>query len=165
MSMIGNYRQIAPQELAALHADPASVLDFLYPRNGSCTPPGRHLDIDKAWHAVHFLLNGDPWEGPRPLLDVVLGGTPVGEVEVGYGPARFLAPEEVEVVARALEALSAVELLEHFHANRLNDAHIYPHGWTGALEEVEYVHKNYLAVSEFFRKVAAAKDAMLLYLS
>src|SRR5438552_527714 len=61
MSMIGNYLRLSPAGLAELRANPASVMDLLYPENGDRPP--RHLDIDKAWHAIHFLLNGQTWEG------------------------------------------------------------------------------------------------------
>ncbi len=79
MSMIANYIRIAPEQLAELQADPDSIGNFLeslfeslYPEKQENedemqpTPPTRHLDIDKAWHGIHFLLNGNAWEGEPP---------------------------------------------------------------------------------------------------
>ncbi|MFO0811330.1 MAG: YfbM family protein [Gemmataceae bacterium] len=163
MSMIGNYRRVTMQELAALRVNPASVIAFLYPADNAPFPAGRHLDIDKAWHAIHFLLNGDAWDGDRPLMDAVLGGTALGEEDVGYGPARYLEPDEVREVAQALDDLPEFELLERFDAAALNDADIYTPPWSDA--DREYVGDNYSAMAEFFRKAAEAGDAMLLYLN
>jgi hypothetical protein len=163
MSMIGNYRRISRRQLAALRANPASMIDFLYPDDQRPFSADEHLDIDKSWHAIHYLLNSDTWEG-EPFFDVVLGGTELGE-DIGYGPARYLSPKEVQAVANALQELPAFEVLERFDAQRLNDAEIYPHGWSGSPEELDYIRDNYLALTEYFRKVAEAKDAMLIYLN
>ena len=45
------------------------------------TPPlileageGALVDLDKAWHGVHYLLTGTAWEGEPPLNFVVEGG-------------------------------------------------------------------------------------------
>ena len=92
MSMIGNYRRLPEEQLAALQADATRVPAFLY---NDVTDPSHHLDIDKAWHAIHFLLNGQTWEGTGALYDAVLGGHVLGEVDVGYGPARCLSASEV----------------------------------------------------------------------
>lgn len=46
------------------------------------------VDLDKAWHAIHYLLTGEADEVPGPLGFLVSGGAPVGAIEVGYGPAR-----------------------------------------------------------------------------
>ena len=73
-----------------------------------------HLDIDRSWHAIHFLLNGDAWEGEPPLVNAVMGGMPIGEEEIGYGPARFLCPEEVGSVANAMVDISKDQRLEKF---------------------------------------------------
>ena len=61
MSMIGNYIRVSPARLAELRAKPDSIMDFLYPDDPS--PLANHLDIDKAWHAIHFLLNRETWGG------------------------------------------------------------------------------------------------------
>ncbi len=165
MSMIGNYRRVTPEQLAALLANPASVITFLYPEDNRRLSPDEHLDVDKAWHAIHFLLNGDPWEGEQPLVNAVMGGNQLGEEDVGYGPARYLGPEEVQILAKALQEQPAHELLERFDTQRFNDAEIYPHGWSNSPEELEYVRDNYLRLTEYVRKAAEAGDAMLLYLN
>src|SRR5687768_4410646 len=100
MSMIGNFTAIRPDQLAVLVADPDLVSSFLYPEDG-VDKPINHLDIDKAWHAIHYTLNGSVWEGEGPLSWVILGGQELGE-DVGYGPVRYLDPTQVKSVAAAL---------------------------------------------------------------
>jgi hypothetical protein len=70
----------------------------------------RSLDIDKTWHIIHFLLNGDAWEGSGPLFDAVLGGSQLTDEDIGYGPARFISPAEVAATAHALRSISGEEL-------------------------------------------------------
>jgi hypothetical protein len=166
MSMMGNYLRVTPDVLADLKANPDSILDFLYPDDGEgCHPEGRYLDIDRSWHAIHFLLNGDNWGGDPPLFGAVLGGTPIGEVDIGYGPARFLSAEEVQIVADALHDIPAFQLLERFDADDMKQEEIYPHGWSGNEKERQYISDYYLKLVAFFIQASQAGDAMILYLS
>jgi hypothetical protein len=175
MSMIANYMHIPPEQLAALQADPASVgdlLDSLYPDEQEdedekhAVPPARHIDIDKAWHGIHFLLNGSAWEGEPPLFNVVLGGTELGDEDVGYGPARYLTPEEVRETFLALEPVSVDALRARYDARTLTKAEIYPEiVWERDGDEaLQYLLAYYGAVVEFFGEAARLGDAMLLYM-
>src|SRR5262245_49739364 len=103
MSMIGNYRRLSLSELSQLLTTPESISDFLYSETQESASTDRELDIDKVWHAIHFLLCGSTWEGSYPLACVVMGGETIGTVDVGYGPTRYLMPQQVNDVANALE--------------------------------------------------------------
>ena len=89
MSMIGCFRRVPEARLRALLADPESITDFLDEEGFA------DFDIDKAWHGIHYLLTGTAWEGAAPLNFLVAGGRPVGDVDVGYGPARAFSGAEV----------------------------------------------------------------------
>ena len=62
----------------------------------------RHLDIQKTWDALHFLLTGSTSEAvdnmPSPLQYVILGGTET-EWETGYSNVRELTPQQVQEVS------------------------------------------------------------------
>ncbi|MBC7818090.1 MAG: YfbM family protein [Planctomycetaceae bacterium] len=165
MSMIGNYRRLTPLELNSLRENPRSVMAFLYSADRSRPPENRHLDIEKSWHVIHFLLNGDAWDGDSTLVNVVLGGSDLSDEGFGYGTVRFLLPDEVREVSEALSDVPAFELLQRFDAEALNDAEIYPHGWSDDSKEGEYIRGHYVALQEFFDQAAKAGDAMLLYLN
>lgn len=163
MSMIGNYRRITEAKLNELLARPDELSSFLYPEDGPGTVP--HLDIDKTWHIIHFLLNGDTWEGAWPLLGVVLGGTEISAEDVGYGPARYLTPAEVEEVASALDAIPPDTLWSRFDADAVRKAEIYPEAWSGGPEDREYVTDYYSQLRDFFATAAKAKEVVVLYLN
>jgi hypothetical protein len=162
MSMIGNYRRLTEAQLAALKADPEKVADFLYAQE---PPTGMHLNIDKTWHAIHFLLIGKKWEGGGALFDAVLGGAVLGEEDVGYGPARYLTVDEVAAVANALDEITPIQLTDRFDAKALNDADIYPQGWQSDGHDQNYIRSYYTHLVEFFRAAASSNDAMLLYIN
>jgi hypothetical protein len=175
MSMIGNYVHISAEQLALLQADPGSIsdlLDSLYPdeqgdEDDEPAPPKiPHLDIDKAWHGIHFLLNDSAWEGDAPLFNVVLGGTELGDEDVGYGPARYLTPEEVQETAHAISQVSVDDLLRRYDPRRMTKAEIYPEIiWERDRDEaLQYLLDYYVNVVAFFREAARHGQAMLLFM-
>jgi len=164
MSMIGNYLRVPGGRLARLREDPSDILELLYPDDGNGEhPDGMHLDIDKSWHAIQFLLTGDPWEAKPPLQNAVMGGVELGEEDVGYGPARGLSTADVQAVSRALSAVSGEQLWSRFDAEKFANAEIYPEGWSA--DGREYVVGYYETLRAFFAEAADAGDAMILYLS
>ena len=165
MSMIGMYRRVTPTELAYLQAAPDRIQEFLYPADDSEPPADRVLDIDKTWHAIHFLLTGTEGEGDPPFCNAVLGGAPLGEVDVGYGPARFLLPTEVAEVSTLISSIPESELRHRLDLPVMKELGIYPNVWEDADEEWEYVLPNYRALVLFFGEAAKAGEAMLLYLT
>lgn len=164
MSMIGRYKRISTQELDALLAQPDRLLGLLYPEAESEYGEG-HLDIDKSWHAIHFLLNDDPWQGSAPLHNAILGGAIVSDEDMGYGPARYLTAAEVEEVAEALQHISEERLWMKFDPEQLQAARIYPHDWQSSLEELEYLTENYRRLKQFFRDTAEKNGCLLLWLA
>jgi hypothetical protein len=126
MSMIGNLRLVSDEQLSVLFADPEQVEDFLYE---SDEPSPDEDDVDKAWHGIHFLLTGSAWDGEPPLNFLVAGGREIGNVDVGYGPARGFTSAEVAEIARALEKISSDDLRARFDGEQLMSAEIYPEIW------------------------------------
>jgi hypothetical protein len=75
------------------------------------------LRIDKSWHGIHFLLTGSAWGGKPPLSNAVLGGKEFGQ-DLGYGPARYLTPDQVKEVAAALDEITEATLRAQFSSSR-----------------------------------------------
>ncbi len=163
--MIGEYLRVAPDELAKLKVSTTSIVDYLYPEDESEHPPERRHDVDKAWHAIHYLLNGAAWEGEPPRFNAVLGGEPIGDDDLGYGPVRFLTGDEVREVADALEDVPVFVLMERFDPEALDEAEIYPESWGSDDVGRDYISAHYTGLAEFFRTAARAGDVMLVYLS
>jgi hypothetical protein len=95
-------------------------------RRGSGRPEGVYdrLELDKAWHGVHFVLSGTVEPGDSLVSQAVLGGTEIGDDFSGYGPARFFTAAQVAELASALAGAEP-----HFDPDRMNELEIYPFGW------------------------------------
>ena len=164
MSMIGAFIRIPAVLLNDLKEDHESIEGVLFDEGDSRLSDDARLDIDKSWHIIHFLLTGRAWGGAIPLANAVCGGTALGDVDVGYGPARFLEVQEVADVATAISGITAAELWSRFSAGALEDAQIYPGGtWTA--DDFPYVAQHYVQLQEFYRVAASRGEAVIAYLS
>lgn len=164
MSMTGRFLRLTRAELQDVIARPALAADLAYPNDAPLNPS--ELDIDKAWHIIHFLLTGEAWGGSGALADSILGGVELTGTDAGYGPFRYLTPPEVQSVARALADLPFDELWSRLDPDETESAGIYPGRW-GADGEVEraYVAQNYESLRTFYSSASQSSSAVLLYLS
>ncbi|MEY2934020.1 MAG: hypothetical protein RL033_4769 [Pseudomonadota bacterium] len=167
MSMILTVRRLGDPDLLRLREHPELVADYLGEDPPDGFGPFADIDVDKAWHAIHFLLTHTAWEGAPPLNFVVTGGTEVGDA-LGYGPARGFTSAEVRLVADALEALTPDVLLQRFDPAALTAAEIYPQTWDRPPEEDDtrgYVADYFDQLRSFVIDAAAAGEAMLISLT
>ncbi len=192
MSMIGNLARISPAQREALHRAPGSIVPFLYPGQPPAQAGGRSLldrllrrrapepapvtplaeedtiDVDKAWHVLHWLFTGTAWKGKFPEGFLVSCGTEVGNVDVGYGPARSFGPEEVRQIAAFLGSLDEAQLRARLDPKAMTAADIYPGfggGGTFTEDEWEYVGDAFLALQQFVAETASRGMALLVYMS
>lgn len=162
MSMIGNFLQLSSDELAVLIADPSGVESFIYPEDEQHE---NNIDVDKAWHGIHYLLAGDSTGGEPPLANVIPGGTEIGD-DVGYGPAKYLNTDEVQAAADALRDITPDVLRSRYVASDLSKNEIYPEIWDDPDDEtVGYLTSWYATLRDYYIDAAAKKNAMLKYLN
>lgn len=90
---------------------------------------GQSTDLDKAWHGIHYLLTGTSSDGDHPRNFLVSGGSDVGKIDVGYGPARTLTAMETREVNAALAALTDEHLRAKFNPKDMIAKQIYPEIW------------------------------------
>jgi hypothetical protein len=164
MGMIGNFVPLQEEQLQALIENPASIAAFLYPEDSDDDEPANHLDVDKAWHGIHFLLTGEAWGGTPPLSMAVIGGTEFGE-DVGYGPAHYLTSSQVLEVAQALIRIPRSKLVEGFSPSAMSAAEIYPNIWDEGDGALEYLLEHYDSLVLFYQEAASRRDAVLQYIS
>jgi hypothetical protein len=165
MSMIGNFRALPDEELQALFANPSRVEELLYESLLGGGSNSNELDVDKAWHGLHFLLAGSAWEGSFPLNFIVADGEEVGD-DLGYGPARGLTSTDVSNIDAALELLTRDELARRFDAQRMTELQIYPDGWSDDPDgELDYLLEYYADLRAFVRRTSEQGHALLVYLS
>ena len=87
--------------------------------------PGEQLELDKAWHGLHFLLTGTADGGTEPACYLLMGGETLGDDD--EMDVRLLRPEQVRALAEHLATLSVDELTRRFDPERMTKLEIYPH--------------------------------------
>ncbi|MFV2119060.1 YfbM family protein [Streptomyces sp. Act-28] len=166
MSMIGEYVRLTAAEFERALGDPEWAqerIDRLVEAElgGRVGDAGaRCLDIDKAWHALDFLLSRLDFP-----VDVVFGEGAIPDAEDwGYTPPRYLTPERVRVAAEALRDVPVERLVEGVGPEDLARAEVYPVIVWERGEPLEYVTAHYEALVPFFGAAARDGDAVLMWL-
>jgi len=132
------------------------------------TATGDVSDLDKAWHGIHYLLTGSAWEGDPPLNFLVSGGRAVGDIDVGYGPARVLTAAEIRKAHDALRALTDEALRARFDPEDMIAKEIYPEIWdrSSADDDTLGYLMEYVQVLRRLLDQAVAKSlGLVVYLS
>src|SRR3954447_1548073 len=124
--MIGNLRPASDEEIERLLANPDEITRFLY---GGGSDGRERVDLGKTWHAIHFGLTGSRLGGEAPLNFLLDPGTPIGTIDVGYGPARALRSAQVRELASALVAVNTADFGQRLDMSVLDAESIYPGGW------------------------------------
>ncbi|MBL9174585.1 MAG: YfbM family protein [Verrucomicrobiales bacterium] len=128
--------------------------------------PGDEGDADKSWNAIHFLLTGSAQDAAFPAGFILVGGTTVGDEDVGYGPARLFAPAEVREIDAALSRINREVATRRFDGVAMDAADVYPQIWSRTDEDVfEYAWENLRALQEFVRRTVELDHGLLLLLT
>lgn len=161
MSMCASFAKIDPNLIVRLQRDPSLIHEWIEAQ-GEGAP--EILDIDKSWHGIHFLLTGSADGGEGPLAAAVFGGEEIGD-DIGYGPARLLMPQEVQVVAAALEALGLEAFVARYAPEALTAEGIYPDGiWSeDPAEARDYLVDNFKELLGFYAKASRAGAGILMW--
>jgi hypothetical protein len=169
MGMITVFHLARREQISSLLASPEQVIEFLHDshREDAGRAPDS-LDLDKAWHGLHFLLTGTAWGGTPPLNFIVAGGDTIGDVEVGYGPARAFTPEQLAEVSRALDAISSDTLRQRFDPAKMTELDIYPSIWDrdpADDDTLGYVIEYFEMLKPFLREGAERELGLIVYMS
>ena len=129
---------------------------------------GSTADLDKAWHGIHYLLTGTAWEGSAPLNFLVSGGRPVGDIDVGYGPARVLKAAEARAAREALGRIGDDELKARFKPADMMAKEIYPEIWDRDPEEddtLEYLMEHVRILRDHLAQAVERGHGLVLWTS
>jgi hypothetical protein len=162
MGMIGNLRPASDSEIERLLANPSEITRFLY---GAEADGRERVVLNKAWHAIHFALTGSRLGGQEPLNFLVSEGTPVGEVDVGFGPARALTSAQVRQLAAALAPLEPDEVARRIDLSTFDKEVIYPGNWRRNGIGVDYVLTNYRDMRDLIGRLAERGEGLVLYIN
>lgn len=148
---------VSPQEIQRLARDETAIARLvLEPKADSV------LELDKEWHGIHFLLNGNAWSTRGPYGKVILGGKEIGG-DLGYGPARVLTPSEVADIATRLKSVSVDQLRRRYDPHAMMKAQVYPEVWEReGLEAYEWLVTGYRQLVNFYVRAAEQRKAVIL---
>ena len=107
MGMTSNLKQLTLAEFTQLKENPNDIATFLFPDDVEDPFEGM-LDLDKSWHALHYLICLDIQPNEKSESKCILGGEEIGE-DLGYGPARLISPELVKNIDSGLKEINVIE--------------------------------------------------------
>ena len=172
MSMIMNLLRISKQELENYIQTPSlfeEKLDVLYESEDN---DDAFLDIDKAWGGILYLLTGKTFASGSPedevdsLNRIFFSAQFFDEdMDVGYGPAHYLTPEQVAGIHRKITSLTEADLKARYDTEAMNEEEeLYPSlEWNE--EDFEYLYSHFQALQSFFATAASRGEAMITFLS
>ncbi len=158
MSMMKIYVALSEEKLEKLKENQNQISDFIWAESDK----SNRLDIDKAWHGIHYILTGDAQESDSKFNNVIFGGESM-EQDIGYGPAQYLTVNEVKENSKLLQDFTTEKFRNKFKEvkDEIVEKGIYPfyNDWTD--EDIEYLLEHYKALQLFYQKSAANNLAIL----
>jgi hypothetical protein len=118
------------------------------------------VDLDKAWHGIHWLLTGSADPTSDVVSSAIFGGEPLGE-DLGYGPGRLLSTEGVGAVAAALQELDAYSLRARMNPSAMDAVGIYPQIWDEAGVFDTYLTPAFDNLRAFYAAAAQSGEAVI----
>jgi len=158
-------------------SQPAEKLSFLSKLLGKKSTPVRtserpklvltdvennEVDLDKAWHGIHYCLTQDIGEGNHPLGFILYGGRLAGDIDVGYGPARLFTRTETVDINSKLQQVSSDDLKENYDPDKMGD--VYPSViWSRTDEDnFAYIDENFSTLKKFVAQCVQDEVGMVI---
>ena len=129
------------------------------------------MDIDKAWGGILYLLTGKAFASGSPedevdsLNRIFFSAQFFDEdMDVGYGPAHYLTPEQVAGIHRKIASLTEADLKARYDTEAMNEEEeLYPSlDWNE--EDFEYLYFHFQALQSFFATAASRGEAIVTFL-
>lgn len=158
MSIIANYVAISETDLQHLVENPSEVWGYVHSKCGSET-----IDIDKAWHGIHLLLNDDPEGGDGALAQLVYGGESVGDDTFVNGRARTMSASQVGEIAVALKKVSETNFRLRYDADKLVANRVYPDIWRNEPDAPGFLAQSFRRLRRFFILASRCDVAIITY--
>ena len=165
MGMIMYLLRISKQELESYIDKPELFLE-------NRVDDAYSMDIDKAWGGILYLLTGKAFASGSPedevdsLNRIFFSAQFFDEdMDVGYGPAHYLTPEQVAGIHRKIASLTEADLKARYDPEAMNEEEeLYPSlDWN---EEIfEYLYFHFQALQSFFAMAASRGEAIVTFLS
>ena len=165
MGMIMYLLRISKQELESYIDKPDLFLE-------NRVDDAYSMDIDKAWGGILYLLTGKAFASGSPedevdsLNRIFFSAQFFDEdMDVGYGPAHYLTPEQVAGIHRKITSLTEADLKARYDTEAMNEEEeLYPSlDWNE--KDFEYLYSHFQALQSFFATAASRGEAIVTFLS
>ncbi len=123
------------------------------------------VDLDKAWHGIHYLLTGSVDSNKTLASKAIMGGEDIGP-DRGYGPAQLLKPAEVKAIAKLLAETTPEMLRARYKPKEMTRLGVYPDIWERDGDEaLGYALDAYKRLVAFYKLAASRGQAVILVIS
>ena len=165
MGMIMYLLRISKQELESYIDKPELFLE-------NRVDDAYSMDIDKAWGGILYLLTGNAFafgslEDEVDSLNRIFFSAQFfdEDMDVGYGPAHYLTPEQVAGINRKIASLTEADLKSHYDPEAMNkEKKLYPSlDWNEKIFDYLYFH--FQALQSFFATAASRREAIVTFLN
>jgi hypothetical protein len=127
---------------------------------------GEEIDLDKAWHIVHFLLTGTADKVPTPAGALLNDGNPITREEICLGRPWALSPQEAAQFAAAVAAVGPEEIQQRFDLSAMKSANVYlTKGISDGNSLRGYALHHLAALREFLGKASDEGQGVILFMS
>lgn len=107
------------------------------------------VDLDKAWHGLHYMLTRTAWDGNPPLNFIVQGGRDIDEY------SRAFSAADVTAIDAALGLINTALLASRFDADEMDRLDIYPGIWANPENEaLDYCLEHFILLKDFIHQAA-----------
>lgn len=159
MGMVMWFDLASEQQLADIEAVPDRLFDLLYPTE----PKYEELNIDKSWHALHYVLCGSVVPGDTLLSMAVFGQNEI-DCEMDYGKPRSTHPDDIPAVLSQLNEFdlsSAIQALD-LDSTQLDDIYLGQEILSGNVTELQ---QTFDELKRIYAKAHAQHCGLVMHLA
>jgi hypothetical protein len=96
---------------------------------------------------------------------VVFGDKIVDEdLDMGYGPAQYITPDQVKQLNKELDKVTAEQLTQNYDGKKMTDHGVYPEIWEGT-DGLEYLLEYFAETKAFYQRAGEANKAVISFIS
>lgn len=130
--------------------------------------PEDEIDLDKAWHAIYYILTGQAEGGKEPFNYLLEGGVQIGD-DFGYGPARAFSSEQAKGFYEILKNIDKNHIKDRFDLDDMKAKKIYVIEHAAhrdpAEELLEYVTEYFMILKAFMERTVKEQKGIVIYIS
>ncbi len=128
---------------------------------------GDEIDLDKSWHGMQFVLAGSGYATGGPLSFLVEEWPEIGDIDVGYGPAKAIHAAAISRFYDALLKVDAATLRAGYKPDAMLQEDIYlGHFFAENPEEgIDYIQFWFAELRNFIERCVARNQGVVSYIS